>query len=309
MRIALAAAAAIGILCAGGAAAQELSAQQAEIIKDDPPAQPQKLALREVPRATGPAVELFNGRNLIGWLPWLGYADTSLTFRPRTVDPLGTSADWREVFAVESVDGGPAIRAGGRWWGSLATSAEFADYHLSLEYRWGDAAPGQARNNGIVYFSHGLPGAVFGTWMTGIEFQLEHGSNGMAIPMGNAMRTRTTIAQDMGVRYPFRVFRVGGKAIDLANGNPAYSVEAASQAEKPLGEWNRVDLYVVGSSSVHVVNGVPVMALRDIAEIGADGKRVPLTKGRIQLQAEGGTTYFRNIRIEPIRRLPKIVTR
>lgn len=305
MRIALAAAAAIGLACSANA--QELTPQQAEIIKDDPTASPQKLVLRDVPRPAGPAIELFNGRNLIGWLPWLGYADTSRTFRARTVDPLGTEADWREIFAVETVDGGPTIRAGGKYWGSLATSAEFADFHLSLEYRWGDAAAGQARNNGVIYFSHGEPGGVFGTWQTGIEFQLEHGSNGMAIPMGNAMRTRTTIAQDRSVRYPFRVFRLGGKPIDLANGNPAYSVEAASQAEKPLGQWNRIDLYVVGSDAVHVVNGVPVMVLRDIAEIAPDGKRVPLARGRIQLQAEGATTWFRDIRIEPIRRLPKVV--
>lgn len=302
-----AAVAAMAMLCAGGAAAQELTAQQAEIIRDDPPAAAQTLVLKDLPRATGPAQELFNGRNLIGWLPWLGYADTSLTFRANPdAEPLGDGADWREIFRVETVDGAPAIRAGGRYWGSLATTAEYADFHLSLEYRWGDAASGQARNNGVVYFSHGAPGAVFGTWMTGVEFQLEHGSNGMAIPMGTSMRTRTTIAQDRSVRYPFRVYRVGGMAIDLANGNPAYSVEAASQAEKPVGEWNRIDLYVVGNRAVHVVNGVPVMELWDISEI-VDGARVPMTKGRIQLQAEGGTTYFRNIRIAPIRKLPKVV--
>jgi hypothetical protein len=54
-----------------------------------------------------------------------------------------------------------------------------------------------------------------------------------------------------------------------------------------------------------VVNGVPVMMLDDISAI-ADGTRVPLTRGRIQLQSEGATTRFRNIRIEPIRRLPKV---
>jgi hypothetical protein len=304
----IAPAAVVGLLCTGMAGAQTLTPQQAEIVKDDPPAEPQKLALRDVPKPAGPAQELFNGRNLMGWLPWLGYADTSLTFRGNPgAKPLGTGADWREIFSVVTEDGGPAIRAGGRYWGSLATSGEFADFHLSLDYKWGPEVQGQARNNGVVYFSHGEPGNTFGTWMTGIEFQLEHGSNGMAIPMGRAMRAHVPIAQDRSVRYPFRVFRLGGRDIDLANGNPAYSVEHANNAEKPAGEWNRIDLYVVGNRSVHVVNGVPVMALTDIGEIGPDGKRTPMTKGRIQLQAEGGVTYFRNIRIEPIRRLPRVV--
>lgn len=305
MRIMLAAAA---LLVATGAQAQ-ISPQQAEIIKDDPPAQPQVLELVDLPRPTGPARDLFNGRDLTGWAPWLGYADPALTFKPRTVAPLGTSVDTGEVFAVETVDGGPAIRAGGRYWGSLATLEDFADYHLSLEYRWGPARPGESRNNGVVYFSHGNPGAVFGTWMTGMEFQLEHGSNGMAIPMGNAIRTRVAVAQDRNVRYPYRVFRMGGREIDLANGNPAYSVEHASDAEKPVGMWNRIDLYVVGDHAVQVVNGVPVMELRDVAEIDAAGNRVKLTHGRIQLQSEGAVTWFRNIRVEPIRALPRIRAR
>ena len=58
---------------------------------------------------------------------------------------------------------------------------------------------------------------------------------------------------------------------------------------------------------VHVVNGVPVMVLEGIATLDAQGHRIPLTAGRIQLQAEGAVTYFRNIRIEPIRRLPRVV--
>ena len=163
------------------------------------------------------------------------------------------------------------------------------------------------RNNGVVYFSHGRPGGVFGTWMTGMEFQLQHGSNGMAIPMGNQVRAHVTVAQDRSILYPFRRFRLGGRDIDLANGNPAYSVEAANDAERPIGQWNHLDLYVVGNHSIHVVNGVPVMELRDVAELDATGRRVPLTHGRIQLQSEGAVTYFRNIRVEPIRTLPRVV--
>ena len=296
----------LGVMLLAGSAQAQTAEEREAIIAGDPPAAPQVLAIRSPHVPKGPARDLFNGRDLGGWEAWLGYADTSLTFRPRTVEPLGISADAGEIFRVVTEDGGPAIRAGGRYWGSLAYAEPLADYHLSLEYKWGALEPGQARNNGIVYFSHGAPGGVFGTWMAGMEFQLEHGSNGMAIPMGNRMRTRTTIGQDRKVRYPFRVFRLGDKPIDLANGNPAYSVEATSQAERPLGEWNRIDLYVAGNRAVHVVNGVPVMLLEDISEIDAEGKRVPITRGRIQLQAEGAETFFRNIRVEPIAALPEM---
>jgi hypothetical protein len=88
---------------------------------------------------------------------------------------------------------------------------------------------------------------------------------------------------------------------------PAFNVEAASDAEKPLGEWNTLDLYAVGDESIHVVNGVPVMAAHHLRTTEGPGKPVkPLTEGRIQLQSEGAETYFRNISIEPIDHLPKI---
>ena len=293
---------ACALLIAGNANAQD----RAEIIRGDPQWTGVRYAIQSEPRPTSPARPLFNGRDLSGWQAWLGYADTSLTFRGNPgAAPLGTSVDTSQIFAVETVDGGPVIRAGGRYWGSLATIEEFADYHLSLDYRWGGLEPGQQRNNGVVYFSHGEPGGVFGTWMRGIEFQLQLGNNGMAIPMGNMMRSNTNVAQDMTLEYPHRRFLLTGRAIDLANGNPAYSVGAAVNAEKPIGEWNRIDLYVVANQAIHVVNGVVVMFLTNIAELDATGKRVPLTRGRIQLQAEGATTYFRNIKIEPIRTLPR----
>lgn len=294
-------------LIAGMAQAQT-APDRAAIIQGDPAWTGERYVLDALPKATGAARDLFNGRDLTGWEAWLGYADTSLTFRGNPgAAPLGTSVDTGQVFAVETVDGGPVIRAGGRYWGSLAHVEELADFHLTLEYRWGGLEPGQQRNNGLVYLSHGSPGAVFGTWRTGMEFQLQLGNNGMAIPMGNAMRANTFVAQDMGIEYPHRRFQIGGRAIDLANGNPAYSVGAAVNAERPIGEWNRIDLYVVGNRAIHVVNGVAVMELTDIGELDANGRRVPLTRGRIQLQAEGATTYFRNIRVEPIRTLPRLV--
>lgn len=291
------------VLVAGVARAQD---QRAEIIKGDPAWVGERYEIKSEPLPRAPARALFNGRDLSGWEPWLGYADTSLTFRGSPgASPLGTSVDSKEIFSVETVDGGPVIRAGGRYWGSLAYAEDLANYHLTLEYRWGGLEPGQQRNNGLVYFSHGEPGAVFGTWRTGIEFQLQLGNNGMAIPMGSAMRTHTNVVQDLGIEYPHRRFMFSGREIDLANGNPAYSVGAAVNAEKPIGEWNRIDLYVVGGNAIHVVNGVVVMYLRDISELDATGKRVPLTSGRIQLQAEGATTYFRNIIVAPIGTLPR----
>ncbi len=58
---------------------------------------------------------------------------------------------------------------------------------------------------------------------------------------------------------------------------------------------------MLGDRAIHVVNGVPVMEVRDLK---ADGQ--PLTHGAIQLQSEGAETFFRDIVLEPITSLPKV---
>ena len=93
----------------------------------------------------------------------------------------------------------------------------------------------------------------------------------------------------------------------MINRTPTWNVEAATDAERPVGQWNTLDLYVFGDRAVHVVNGVPVAQIRNLATVDAEGTRQPLTHGRIQLQSEGAETWFRNITVEPIKSLPKIV--
>ena len=75
--------------------------------------------------------------------------------------------------------------------------------------------------------------------------------------------------------------------------------------EKPNGEWNTLDLYSVGQTSMHVVNGTLVMQLENSREI-SDGKEVPVTGGKIQIQSEGAEVFYRDIRIRQIDQLPEI---
>ncbi|RIH66475.1 DUF1080 domain-containing protein, partial [Mariniphaga sediminis] len=65
-------------------------------------------------------ISLFNGKDLSGWY-------TYLEGRGRDSDPKG-------VFTVS--DG--IIRISGEEWGSLTTGKEYANYHLTLEFKWGE---------------------------------------------------------------------------------------------------------------------------------------------------------------------------
>lgn len=303
---------AVGLLMLGVPALAQDSKEQARAIAGEPAAGAQRLTLTDLPRATGKPTALFNGRDLEGWEPWLGYADPSITYQAKPgATPIGTSRDTRDDFAVRTVDGAPAIWVKGETWGSLVHGADLRDYHLRLQFKWGARtwAPRetQPRNNGLLYHSHGAPGEVFGTWRPSSEFEIMTGSTGMIVAVGPQLRGRTNVAFDPSLIAPHLRFRAGGREIDIVNGTPTWNVEAATDAERPVGEWNTLDLYVVGDRAVHVVNGVPVAEVRDLATIAPDGSRQPLTHGKIQLQSEGAETWFRAITVEPIKTLPRIV--
>ena len=299
------------LLVSGSALAQS-SAEQARAIAGEPAPTPQRLTLVDVPRPMGKATQLFDGRSLTGWTAWLGYADPAITYRATAAEkPIGISRSTSGDFAVRQVDGGPAIWVNGRTWGSLVYRADLANYHLRLQYKWGKRtwAPRESQppNNGLLYHTHGRPGDVFGTWRPSVEFEIMKGSTGMIVMVGTKTRAHADVSFDPSLIAPHLRFGAGGRTVDMINGTPTWNVEAATDAERPTGEWNTLDLYVLGDRAVHVVNGVPVAEVRDLATIAADGSRRPLTHGQIQLQSEGAETWFRNITVEPIRSLPRIV--
>ncbi|MHA6720630.1 3-keto-disaccharide hydrolase [Sphingomonas sp. RS6] len=300
------------LLALPGVAFAQESIEQARAVAGAPAATPQRLTLVDLPKPVGEAISLFDGHSLAGWAPWLGYPDPSVTYQAKpAATPIGTSRDTSGDFAVREVDGEPAIWIKGETWGSLVQARDLSNYHLRLEFKWGERtwAPRKTlpRNNGLLYHTHGTPGDVFGTWRPSVEFEIMKGSTGMIVMVGSQVRGRTAAVVDPAIMAPHLRFRMGGREVEMVNGTPTWNVEAAIDAEKPIGEWNVLDLYVVGDRAVHVVNGVPVAEVHGLSVIGPDGARQPLTHGQIQLQSEGAETWFRRITVEPIRSLPRIV--
>lgn len=297
-------------LLTGGmaAGAAEPDRQLEAILAGDPEYQPQRLRLSDIPSPTGPAVSLLNGRDLSDWDIWLGYEDPSVTYVNKTAKPIGARAGGDPMFTLVMLEGEPTLRVDGTTWGSIVHRGSFGDYHLRLEFKWSGKrhAPrlDLPENNGLLYHSFGAPGAVYGTWMPAVEFEIMRGSTGMVVPVGTMVKPVTDAARDRTLIDPQRRYMVGGRAITVEA--PAWNVEAATDAERPVGEWNVLDLYVLGDKAIHVVNGIPVMALRDLSVLAPDGTRTPLTRGHVQFQSEGAETFFRRITLEPIDRLPRI---
>ena len=294
------------------------SAEEQAVIANDPPFHAQNLTLAGLPQKRQAAVRLFNNRNLAGWDSWLGYADPRDTYGQPTAGPIGLNHDTTGVFRVVTEDGRPAIYASGKIWGGLITKRSYRDYHLHLQFKWGKNAwfP-MPRNNGVLYHSHGAYGAFFGTWMSALEFEIVPKSIGMLLTVGDSKGTHSfrtvdwrvgaevEVARDPSIAYPFRRYMMGGRLSPIQV--PAFNVDAGTDAERPLGEWNTLDIYVLGDRSIHVVNGVPVMAASGFTTTDASGRKHPMVEGRIQLQSEGAETYFRDITITPISRLPQIL--
>lgn len=274
-----------------------------------PAFKPQTLVLTDIPKATGKAVSLFNGKDLNDWDAWLGYADPAQTYRPDHGPSLGVGGKG-EIFDVREIDGRPAIFISGKTWGSLVHKGDYGNYHLRLQYKWSGKrhAPrlNEPENNGLLYHSHGKPGAVWGTWSRSVEFEIMTGSVGMAVPVGNGVVVKSAVAHDDSLIAP-KLRYMHGAPEGAAVGNTAnWNIENNFNADKPVGEWNTLDLYVVGDRAIHVVNGVPVAEVWGLCDPEPTGTCDPLTHGSIQLQSEGAETWFRDITLEPISHLPKI---
>ena len=125
-------------------------------------------------------ITLFNGKDLSSFYTWL-------------VD--SHREDPQHVYSVvEQVDGAPAIRISGQYYGGLTTKKRFANYRLVAEFRWGLLTWGNRTNatkdSGILLHCQGLDGAYFskvfnGPWMRSYEFQIIQGGVGDILVLGS----------------------------------------------------------------------------------------------------------------------------
>jgi hypothetical protein len=235
---------------------------------------------------------LFNGQNLDNWDKYIG---TPL----KGQDSLFNLATLENVFSVVDVNGEKLIKISGTVNGSLATKESLQNYHLKLVFKWGEVVY-TTRNSGLLYHSFGDFGAAIGTWMTNIECQLMHDNLGDTYLMNNTLCESAAKPDSTGKFF----FTPGAEPLKFGDGLSGKSVKKLQDAEKPLGEWNTVELYSLGETTVHVVNGVTVMVNQKTG-INENGVTKPLTSGKIQLQSEGGELFIKSIEFCSIDKLPE----
>jgi hypothetical protein len=159
------------------------------------------------------------------------------------------SVDPSTVFTVK--DG--VIRIKGDPFGYMRTKDAYANYTLHVEWRY----PEVATNSGV--FVHGqLPDTI---WLKCVECQLQAGNAGDFVCMNGAdMKERTDKTK--------RVVK-----------------KMTASNEKPVGEWNTMDVKCMNNTIEVMVNGV----------MQNKGTEVNVKNGFICLQSEGKDIEFRNV--------------
>jgi len=240
-------------------------------------------------------IPLFNGKDLQGWDSYL---------KPMAGNDGGLNNDPQKVFTIVQQDGENVIRISGEVTGAISTKKEYGDYHLQLQFKWGQLTWGSKKNkkkdSGLLYHSVGPYGADWGAWMRSQEFQVEEGNcgdywgcaGGTADIPANQRADSQYVYDPSGSIYTFRADNKIGR----------HCVKAGD-AERPRGEWNTLDLYCHGDTSVHMVNGKVLMILYHNSQV-EQGQVIPLTKGKIQLQSEGAEVFYKQIRIQTIGKIP-----
>lgn len=235
---------------------------------------------------------LFNGENLDGWETYTGPVEEG-------GEALGLNNDKLNLFSVVDLDGEKVIRISGEVNASLATLEEFENYHLIVEFKWGDEVFSR-RNSGLLYHSYGEFGAGLGVWMSSHELQLWTGNIGDSYRMGQSY-CEIPMKQNNEGKY---VYTKGAEPVPSIPDTDTRIVAKDADHEKALGQWNTVELYCFGRTSVHVVNGNVNMVNYNSGKYLGEGNIEPLTKGKIQFQSEGGELFLRNIKIKPIKEIP-----
>lgn len=225
---------------------------------------------------------------------------------------FGANNDPDKVFTVvDQVDGQPAVRSSGQHWGGFVTHANYANYKLVLEFRWGlvtwDPRANKTRDSGILLHCQGPDGGAAkdfkSPWLRSVEYQIIEGGTGDVILVNGFDRGSDKIVAPVlfakvrdknywdpaGVMTEFTKGRINWQHRDV-NWKDQLGWRGPKDVEKPVGEWNLIEAYASEGNVDYFLNGVKIL----------EGRNGSFTWGKLLFQSEGAEIYFRNIELHPL---------
>ena len=218
----------------------------------------------------------------------------------------GRDSDTNKVFTAE----GSTLKVSGKVMGCVTTRKAYRDYRFSLEYRFVDndvqLNKKDARDGGILFHSTGKDGVFWEVWMNSFECNIIQGATGDLIVVGDEKRKpgvyRCKGRVDPATRgKESQLWSPDGDVVEIVNTgrirrpdvNPEWKnlmSAPLSPNEKPIGEWNKVEVVCNGDKAEFFFNGMKTGEYWDLSP----------SYGRIQLQSEGFGIEYRNIVLSPL---------
>ena len=242
--------------------------------------------------ADEPWIPLFNGRNLDGWY-------TFLQKHGKNSDPdrVITIEDGSIHLYKHAAEGSHVVM------GYIGTDKEYSDYHLRLQYRWGqkkfEPRYKLKRDAGLYYHILGADAV----WPRALQFQIEQTNVGDLIALYGMTVDTSIDPKTRSAEIPtFQSPANGGVPRVMGGRGIAYQRHLAGEFE--VDGWNTVEVIARGDTTIHILNGKVVnegrnVRLTDPEKPGASPR--PITSGRIALEIEAAEIYFRNVELRNLK--------
>lgn len=266
-------------------------------------------------------IPIYTGEEYLSFKHYLGIPDASIKGLALPQDSLGnyTSGlgyeDPLEVFSISQEGEEYLIRISGQVIGGLILRDSLSDYHLKLQFKWGDIKwdwmEGRPKDGGILY--HQGKGPIRH------ELQIHEGDVGSywarQLKLDIPSRLTSDLPQAIQVARPYlapyvttlrdtmRVFDPEAEVHQFEGKDEWQIVIASPYNEYPSGAWNTLEVICWKNHAVHLVNGKINLVLLN-AQYRKDDVWMPLTFGRLTLQSEGAEIFFREIYYRELDEIP-----
>lgn len=205
---------------------------------------------------------------------------------------------------------GDTLHVSGRGYGYVATKQDYRDYHLVIEFKWGDKTWGKrekaSRDNGLLLHSYGPHGAYGNTWMASIEAQIIEGGVGDILVLSPKLADGKELTTSVSAEYTLdrdkeKIFTKGAPRQTVTKGRINWAkrdvdwtdtkgFRGREDVESPPGEWNRLEVIAKGDTLQYFVNGALVNEAYDCKP----------SQGKILLQTEGAEMFVRRYELWPL---------
>lgn len=247
-----------------------------------------------MPPASGNVVRLFNHKDLTGFYTYVS------TPAKKGGSPIGKNKDPNEVFTVVNGE----LRISGQNYGTLLTKKQYENYHLTVEFRWGEKAwpprESKARNSGILLHANGPEGAHKGLTPQATACQIMEGAVGDLIlypgdvtpPLSVSVEAEKQASFTYRPGEPLTTFSSGSikRLGNTADWQDVLGFSRPGDVERPAGEWNVLECTCQADRITIWLNGKVVNAAVNVSP----------RKGKIGFQSEAAEIFFRKIHLQPI---------